>query len=308
MFASKAFPCTAVLAVFAEEGLWCDVASGGELHLALAAGFSPERIVMHGNAKSEVELRAALGARVGLIVVDNFDEIARLETLLGEAPRAAGERAGGAHPRDPRRPRGHAREDLDRPGRFQVRLHDGGGAGGDCAASGASRGFRYRECTLTSARSCSRSSRFAGRSPRSPGSATFPSGMSAAGWASATPADDPAPPSIEEYVGAIVSAAREHGIGPRSAAAHRARPLALRQRRRDALPGGERQAERLALGRRRRRHVRQPAPDALRSALRGPCRGQDGGRDRLRAHRQALRVGRCDRARRRCSTIRGRAT
>src|SRR6202042_2409980 len=78
VFASKAFPCTAVLALFAQEGLWCDVASGGELHLALKAGFAPERIVLHGNAKSEAELRMALRHRVGLIVVDNFDEIERL--------------------------------------------------------------------------------------------------------------------------------------------------------------------------------------------------------------------------------------
>jgi len=75
VFASKAFPCTAVLALFASEGLWCDVASGGELHLALEAGFRPERIVVHGNAKSDAELRMALRHRVGLIVVDNFDEI-----------------------------------------------------------------------------------------------------------------------------------------------------------------------------------------------------------------------------------------
>src|SRR5216684_662340 len=46
-FASKAFPCTAVLRLLADEGLWCDVASGGELHLALTAGFAPERIVFH---------------------------------------------------------------------------------------------------------------------------------------------------------------------------------------------------------------------------------------------------------------------
>jgi diaminopimelate decarboxylase len=85
VFASKAFPCTAVLAVFAREGLWCDVASGGELHLALHAGFAPERIVMHGNAKSEAELQMALDARVGLIVVDNFDEIERLELLSKNA-------------------------------------------------------------------------------------------------------------------------------------------------------------------------------------------------------------------------------
>jgi diaminopimelate decarboxylase len=84
VFASKAFPCTAVLALFASEGLWCDVASGGELHLALAAGFAPERIVVHGNAKSEAELRMALRHRVGLIVIDNFDEIDRLDALIAE--------------------------------------------------------------------------------------------------------------------------------------------------------------------------------------------------------------------------------
>jgi diaminopimelate decarboxylase len=92
VFASKAFPCTAVLSLLAQEGLWCDVASGGELHLALQAGFAPERIVMHGNAKSEAELRMALRHRVGLIVVDNFDEIDRLERLLAEG--AAADRGG----------------------------------------------------------------------------------------------------------------------------------------------------------------------------------------------------------------------
>ncbi len=84
VFAAKAFPCTAVLSLFAREGLWCDVASGGELHLALNAGFGPERIVLHGNAKSEDELRMALEQRVGLIVIDNFDEIDRLEGLLSD--------------------------------------------------------------------------------------------------------------------------------------------------------------------------------------------------------------------------------
>src|ERR1700691_1808680 len=93
VFASKAFPCSAVLALFASEGLWCDVASGGELHLALEAGFAPERIVVHGNAKSEAELRMALRHRVGLIVVDNFDEIERLEALVAEG--ALADRSGG---------------------------------------------------------------------------------------------------------------------------------------------------------------------------------------------------------------------
>jgi diaminopimelate decarboxylase len=89
VFASKAFPCTAVLRLFAEEGLWCDVASGGELHLALEAGFRPKRLVFHGNAKSETELGMALGVGVGLIAVDNFDEIDRLEGLLAERGGAA---------------------------------------------------------------------------------------------------------------------------------------------------------------------------------------------------------------------------
>src|ERR1700704_1184432 len=53
VFASKAFPCTAVLGLLAAEGLWCDVASGGELHLALGAGFAAERIVLRGHAESE---------------------------------------------------------------------------------------------------------------------------------------------------------------------------------------------------------------------------------------------------------------
>ena len=83
VFASKALPCTAVLRVFVEEGLGCDVASGGELHLALRAGFAPERLYLHGNAKSEAELAMALEAGVGTIVLDNLDEVRRLAGLLG---------------------------------------------------------------------------------------------------------------------------------------------------------------------------------------------------------------------------------
>ena len=95
VFASKAFPCTAVLRLFAHEGLWCDVASAGELHLALRAGFPAERIVVHGNAKSTQELEMALAARVGFLVIDNFDEIERLAGLLAGAGAGAGGRAGG---------------------------------------------------------------------------------------------------------------------------------------------------------------------------------------------------------------------
>ena len=78
LFASKAFPCTAVYRVLAEEGLACDVASGGELALALRGGLDPARIYLHGNAKSTEELRQALDAGVGHVVLDSFDEIERL--------------------------------------------------------------------------------------------------------------------------------------------------------------------------------------------------------------------------------------
>ncbi|TML31660.1 MAG: diaminopimelate decarboxylase [Actinobacteria bacterium] len=83
LFASKAFPCTAAYRLFAAEGLSCDVASGGELHMALAGGFEPARIYLHGNAKSEAELRQALEAGVGHVVIDNFDDVDRLERLVG---------------------------------------------------------------------------------------------------------------------------------------------------------------------------------------------------------------------------------
>src|SRR5215216_699671 len=78
IYASKAFPCTAAFRLFAEEGLGADVASGGELHLALASGFDTSRLYMHGNNKSEHELDYAISRGVGHIVVDSFDEIERL--------------------------------------------------------------------------------------------------------------------------------------------------------------------------------------------------------------------------------------
>ena len=81
VYASKALPCTAAYRLFAEEGLSCDVASGGELFLALRAGFAPERLHMHGNNKSEAELRQAVEAGVGHIVLDSFHEIERLERI-----------------------------------------------------------------------------------------------------------------------------------------------------------------------------------------------------------------------------------
>jgi len=82
IFASKACPATAVLRLFAEEDLGCDVASGGELHLALKAGFAPARLHLHGNAKSEDELRMAVEAGVGWVVIDNAEDVAKLARVL----------------------------------------------------------------------------------------------------------------------------------------------------------------------------------------------------------------------------------
>src|SRR5262245_41399259 len=84
-YASKAFLCTAMAKLVADEGLDLDVATGGELHVARHAGFPAARIVLHGNNKSSGELRAALDAGVGRIVVDSFDELDRLEQLAARA-------------------------------------------------------------------------------------------------------------------------------------------------------------------------------------------------------------------------------
>jgi diaminopimelate decarboxylase len=82
IFASKACPSTAVLRAVAEEGLGCDVAGAGELVHALAAGVDPARIYLHGNAKTEEDLGRALDAGVGTVVVDNLDDVDRLERLV----------------------------------------------------------------------------------------------------------------------------------------------------------------------------------------------------------------------------------
>jgi len=82
LFASKALPCTAAYRLFAEEGLSVDVASGGELHMALRSGFDPARIHMHGNNKSDEEILSAARAGVGHLILDSFDEIERCERLL----------------------------------------------------------------------------------------------------------------------------------------------------------------------------------------------------------------------------------
>ena len=84
-FAGKAFLSATTVRWLAEEGLGLDVCTGGELALARAAGFPAERISLHGNNKSEAELRAGLAAGVGRYVIDSFEEIHRLADLAADA-------------------------------------------------------------------------------------------------------------------------------------------------------------------------------------------------------------------------------
>ena len=85
-YATKAFLCRAMAMLAHEEGMHLDVASGGEMHVARAAGVPPDRLVLHGNNKSSEELADALELGVGRIVVDSLDEVARLGRLLEDVP------------------------------------------------------------------------------------------------------------------------------------------------------------------------------------------------------------------------------
>jgi diaminopimelate decarboxylase len=218
VFASKAFPCTAVLALFAREGLWCDVASGGELYLALSAGFAPERIVMHGNAKSEAELRMALEHRVGLIVIDNFDEIEHLQRLLGEDG-VPGQRFG----RDREAQRVLIRVTPDVRGETHEKISTG--------QADSKFGFSMADAPAAIARI----EGIGGLAPKGLhahiGSqllelepfrrevaelaklGEFPVWDLGGGLGVAYTEAQPRPPAIEDYVGSLLRAAREHGMG-----------------------------------------------------------------------------------------------
>jgi len=83
-YATKAFLCRAMARLAAEEGMNLDVSTGGEYHVARTAGVPGERLVLHGNNKSLDELRGAMADGVGRIVIDSFDEIDRIESLVAE--------------------------------------------------------------------------------------------------------------------------------------------------------------------------------------------------------------------------------
>jgi diaminopimelate decarboxylase len=89
-YASKAFLCGQVARWIADDGLHLDACSGNELALALAAGFPAERIALHGNNKSLVELQLAVDAGIGHVVLDSFDEVDRLVPLAAARVAAGG--------------------------------------------------------------------------------------------------------------------------------------------------------------------------------------------------------------------------
>jgi diaminopimelate decarboxylase len=82
VFASKAFPCTAVQRIMVQQGLGLDVAGGGEILTALKAGVDPALIVLHGNAKTTEEITMAVENGIGLVVVDGPDDVDRLEAIV----------------------------------------------------------------------------------------------------------------------------------------------------------------------------------------------------------------------------------
>ena len=84
-YASKALSCKELYRIVHAEGLGCDVVSGGELYTALQAGMPAEKIVLHGNSKTNSELQMAVSHDVGRIVCDNLPELKRLDQIAGAA-------------------------------------------------------------------------------------------------------------------------------------------------------------------------------------------------------------------------------
>ncbi len=216
VFASKAFPCTAVQEVFAQEGLWCDVASGGELHLALHAGFAPERIVMHGNAKSSAELREALERRVGLIVVDNFDEIERVALLVAERAGPEGAERGGEQEvlvRVTPDVRGETHEKISTgqaDSKFGFAMSQAGEA---IAALRAIPGLSLRGLHAHIGSQLLELEPFRREVAELAALGEFPVWDLGGGLGVRYTEEQPSPPTVEEYVGALVAGAHAHGMG-----------------------------------------------------------------------------------------------
>ena len=275
LFASKAFPCTAVYRTLAEEGLACDVASGGELALALRAGFDPARIYLHGNAKSVAELREALEAGVGHVVIDSFDELDRLAGIAGELGR---------------RQEVLIRVTPDVSGDTHAAISTGqadskfGFSLEQAREAIDARWTRTASLELVGLHFHIGSQLFELEPFRAAVQAIAALGefrvYNLGGGLGVAYTADQHPPRSRSSTSRRSSTPLHDAARAGQAAAARAGPGAGRQLDGDPLHGADRQAQRLDLGRGRRRHVRQPAADAVRRSLRGGDRRPPAGRGR----------------------------
>ena len=226
VFAAEGLPVHGGAAVLREEGLGCDVASAGELALALARGLRPgERIHLHGNAKSVAELEAAraAGVRAHRGRQPRRDRPARGRRVGGRARPAAGVAA-----RQPGRAPRHAPTISTGQAEHEVRLRRRRDRRGDRARCARRRCSTSKACTCTSGRRSSSSSRSARRSRRSPGSAIFSEVNLGGGLGVAVHRAPTRPPSIEDYV-AHEGRRGARRVRRRRADRRRARPRARRQ-------------------------------------------------------------------------------
>ena len=287
-FASKALPCAPVTRILAEEGLGCDVASAGELAIALAAGFDPAHILLHGNAKSDRDIGDALAAGVGVIVIDGPDDVDRLERLAPTRQRVL-LRVNPAVPGAT-----HAAMDTGSPeAKFGVALDDAPALLDRIAARRRARAARpARAHRLAAARP--RRLRPRRRGDRRARRAS-PSTTSAAGSGSRYRPEDARAVGRRLRRGDRRRAA--HAPRPGRAADRRARPLGRRPLDRHALLGRDGQARRAHPRRGRRRHGRQPRADALRPALRAVrARRRPRGRRRASSSATTARAATCSSA------------
>ena len=301
VYASKAAPITAVCRLFAGEGLGIDVASGGELHIALAAGFDPARIHMHGNNKSDRELRRAVEAGVGHVICDSLGEIERLDAICAEAGRRQAVLIR-VTPAVEANTHTHIRTG-------QLDSKFGLGLAGGLAAAGVEAALAADQLELVGLHAHIGSQILElepyARAIEALGELADPSWcriLNVGGGLGIAYTRDDRPPSLDAYAEVKVEGVKRVAR-PAAADPGRARPLAGRQRRDHHVHGGRGEGDSRGadLRRGRRRHVRQPAPDALRGPLRGGRRrprrrpGDPDGDGR----RQALRVLRHGRPRRR---------
>ena len=297
VYASKAAPIGAILELFSEHGLSVDVASGGELHLALRAGFDPSAIYLHGNNKSEAELRLAVESSIGYVVLDSLAEIERLDRICSQVGR-----------RQEVLIRVTPAVEPDTHAHVQTGQLDskfGLGLGGGLAASAVEAVLGAANLRLVGLHAHIGSQIFElepyVRAIEALGELADPQWcrlLNVGGGLAIAYTSEDSPPTIDEYVRVMVEGS-PRSLRPDAADPDRARPIAGRQRRNHRLHRRDRQGDprRADLRRRRRGHVRQPPTDALRLALRGDRR-----RPRLRADRHdrddrghALRIQRRDR-------------